>query len=38
MTLNDILKAISAHVVIPTSNISEIMYDTSAETEIANKN
>jgi len=26
-----------ASVVIPTSNISEIIYDTSTETEIANK-
>jgi len=26
-----------SHVVIPTSNVSEIIYDTSTETEIANK-
>jgi len=31
------LKVISAYVVIPTSNISEIIYDVSTETEIANK-
>jgi len=31
------LKVISAYVVIPTSNILEIIYDTSTETEIANK-
>jgi len=31
------VKVISACVVIPTSNISEIICDTSTETEIANK-
>jgi len=31
------LKVISAYVVIPTSNISEIMYDKSTKTKIANK-
>jgi len=31
------LKVISAYVLIPMSNISEIIYDTSIETEIANK-
>ena len=30
------VKVISAYVVIPTSNISEIIYDTPTETEIAN--
>jgi len=30
------MKVISAHVVIPMSNISKIVYDTSTETEIAN--
>jgi len=37
MTLNDVLKVISAYIVIPKSNISDIIYDTSTETEIANK-
>ena len=32
------LKVISGYVVIPTFNISDIIYDTSTETEIANKN
>jgi len=40
MTLNDIWRSLQ-YVVIPTSNISEIvivvLYDTSTETEIANK-
>jgi len=31
------MKLNSAYVVIPTSNISEIIYDTYTETEIANK-
>lgn len=31
------LKVISAYVVIPGYNISEIIYDTPTETEIANK-
>ena len=31
------LKVISAYVVIPTSTISEIIYDTSTETELASK-
>jgi len=31
------LKVMSVYIVIPTSNISEIIYDTSTETEIANK-
>ena len=31
------MKVISAYVVIPTSNFSEIVQDTSTETEIANK-
>jgi len=39
-TLDDLeshLNVISAYVVIPTFNISEIIYDTSSRTEIANK-
>jgi len=39
-TFNDLewhLKVISAYVIIPTSNISEIIYDTTTKTEIANK-
>jgi len=35
--LNSHLKVILAYVLIPMSNISQIIYDMSAETETANK-